>query len=70
MVNWGKENDPKYLERKKKKLEIYKKYDYNLIELNDDDLTDLDVNLVTVQQRRCHSCRPKTSTLLFFFNTR
>ncbi|MHA6281112.1 hypothetical protein ACXYMT_13105 [Salinimicrobium sp. CAU 1759] len=42
---WGMENDPKYLERKKKKLEIYKKYDYNLIELNDDDLANLDDNL-------------------------
>lgn len=42
---WGMENDPKYLERKKKKLEIYQKYDLNLIELNDDDISNLDDNL-------------------------
>ncbi len=42
---WGLENDQKYLERKKKKLEIYKKYDLNLIELNDGDVANLDDNL-------------------------
>jgi hypothetical protein len=42
---WGLENDPKYLERKKKKLEIYQKYDLKLIELNDEDIQNLDDHL-------------------------
>jgi hypothetical protein len=42
---WGLENDPKYLERKKKKLEIYQKYDLKLIELNDEDILNLDDHL-------------------------
>ena len=39
---WGFENDPKYIERKKIKQEIYKKYEFNLIELNDPDIQNLD----------------------------
>ena len=39
---WGYENDAKYLARKKKKIEIYRKYDFNLIELNDQDVQNLD----------------------------
>lgn len=39
---WGYENDEKYLERKKKKQEIYKKYNLNLIELEDADIKNLD----------------------------
>ena len=39
---WGMEEDPKYAERKKVKLEIYKKYDFKLIELNDTDISNLD----------------------------
>lgn len=39
---WGYENDDKYLERKKKKQEIYKKYNFNLIELSDGDVENLD----------------------------
>ena len=39
---WGYENDPKYLARKKAKQEIYKKYDFNLIELNDEEVLNLD----------------------------
>jgi hypothetical protein len=39
------ENDPKYLERKKVKLEIYKKYDFKLIELTDEDILNLDDHL-------------------------
>ncbi|WP_430009834.1 hypothetical protein [Methylophaga lonarensis] len=39
---WGYENDPKYLARKKKKIEIYSKYGFNLIELNDQDVQNLD----------------------------
>jgi len=42
---WGLENDPKYLERKKVKNEIYRKYDFKLIELNDSDVANLDDNL-------------------------
>ena len=42
---WGMESDPKYAERKEKKLEIYKKYDFNLIELDDKDIANLDDNL-------------------------
>jgi hypothetical protein len=39
---WGMENDPKYLERKNKKLEIYKRESLHLIELNDADLQNID----------------------------
>lgn len=39
---WGLENDPKYAARKKAKLEIYKKYGFNLIELNDEHVRNLD----------------------------
>lgn len=39
---WGLENDPKYLERKKKKIEIYKSMDYKLIELDDSHLKNLE----------------------------
>ena len=39
---WGLENDPKYLERKKKKVEIYKSLDFKLIELDDSHLKNLE----------------------------
>jgi hypothetical protein len=39
---WGVENDPKYAERKKKKIEIYKKEGLSLIELTDADLQNID----------------------------
>ncbi|WP_022942667.1 hypothetical protein [Psychromonas hadalis] len=39
---WGYENEPKYLARKKKKIELYKKYNFNLIELQDKDVQNLD----------------------------
>jgi hypothetical protein len=42
---WGMEADPKYAERKRTKLEIYKKYNFKLIELNDNDINNLDDNL-------------------------
>jgi len=42
---WGMEDDPKYAERKKVKIEIYKKYDFKLIELNDSDISNLDDHL-------------------------
>lgn len=39
---WGMEEDPKYAEREKAKMDIYKKYDFKLIELNDSDISNLD----------------------------
>jgi hypothetical protein len=39
---WGYENDEKYLARKQKKIEIYKKYGFNLIELSDKEVQNLD----------------------------
>jgi hypothetical protein len=39
---WGLENDPRYAKRKEIKKEIYKKYDFKLIELTDDDVFNLD----------------------------
>jgi len=42
---WGMDNDPKYVERKKQKIEIYKKYDIPLIELTDTEIQSLDDHL-------------------------
>jgi hypothetical protein len=39
---WGLENEPKYTERKNKKIEIYKKEGLSLIELTDADLQNID----------------------------
>lgn len=39
---WGFENNEKYLQRKKEKQDIYHKYGFNLIELTDDDVLNLD----------------------------
>ncbi len=39
---WWYEDDEKYLDRKKKKQEIYKKYNINLIELSNKDIESLD----------------------------
>jgi len=39
---WGYESDSKYLLRKQKKIETYKKHDYQLIELTDKDVSSLD----------------------------
>ena len=39
---WGYENKKAYLARKDKKIAIYKQYDFNLIELNDNDVANLD----------------------------
>jgi len=39
---WGLENDEKYQQRKKVKLDIYKKYNLNLIELEDKHIENLD----------------------------
>ncbi len=42
---WGMGDEPKYLERKKYKQWLYKKYELKLIELNDDDILNLDDHL-------------------------
>ncbi len=39
---WGMENDPSYAERMKVKKAIYQKYGFNLIDLNDADVQNLD----------------------------
>ncbi|MEN2767929.1 glycerol kinase [Ornithinibacillus xuwenensis] len=39
---WGLENDPKYIKRKEEKLNIYNKYGFNLIEIHDEDIQNLD----------------------------
>ena len=39
---WGLEENEKYLERKNTKLELYSKYKFNLIELNDSDIVNLE----------------------------
>lgn len=42
---WGYENDSKYLARKKEKQEIYQKYGFHLIELQEKDVQNLDDKL-------------------------
>lgn len=39
---WGYDNDEKYLARKQKKQAIYQKYNFNLIELTDQEVLNLD----------------------------
>lgn len=39
---WGYEEDAKYQERKRKKIDLYKKYEFNLIELTDKEVQNLD----------------------------
>jgi hypothetical protein len=39
---WGMEDDPKYADRKKKKLDLYRKNEIPLIELNGTDIDNLD----------------------------
>lgn len=39
---WGYDNDPKYITRKQKKIELYKKYGFNLIELQDKEVQNID----------------------------
>lgn len=39
---WGYENDQRYLARKKEKLELYERYAFNLIQLEDKDVQNLD----------------------------
>lgn len=42
---WGLEEDPKYMERKKIKKDLYARYKFNLIELDSSDLNNLDEKL-------------------------
>jgi hypothetical protein len=42
---WGMESNPRYAERKKVKQDIYKKYGFSLIELNDEEIRNLDDHL-------------------------
>jgi hypothetical protein len=42
---WGYDNDPKNLARKEKKLAVYKKHAFKLIELHDNDIQNLDDTL-------------------------
>jgi hypothetical protein len=39
---WGLENDPKYIERKKTKIALYEKFHFNLIQLHDKDIANID----------------------------
>ena len=39
---WGMEKDPKYAERKATKLAVYRKHGFQLVELTDDDIANLD----------------------------
>lgn len=39
---WGLEDDPAYVKNKQRKLEVYKKYQLNLISLRDSDIKNLD----------------------------
>jgi hypothetical protein len=39
---WSDDSDPKYLARKEKKLAIYKKYGFKIIQLDDEDVQNLD----------------------------
>ncbi|MFH1141250.1 MAG: hypothetical protein V1724_06240 [Chloroflexota bacterium] len=42
---WGFDADPRYLARKQKKLETYKKYGFQLIELKDKEVQNIDDTL-------------------------
>jgi len=44
---WGLEENEQYAERKKKKLELYAKYNLKLIEVNNSDIENLDENLAS-----------------------
>ena len=44
---WGLEDDEAYLKRKEKKIELYKKYTLNLIEIDNDKIGNLDDYLPT-----------------------
>lgn len=39
---WGRESDPQYADRKRKKLELYRKNEIPLVELQGDDINNLD----------------------------
>jgi len=39
---WGLEDDPAYQERRAKKVQLYQRYNFNLLELNDEHVRNLD----------------------------
>lgn len=45
---WGYEDEPEYISRKKAKQHIYQKYEFNLIELKDEHIKNLDDYLPTM----------------------
>ncbi|HIK08578.1 MAG TPA: hypothetical protein IGS40_28575 [Trichormus sp. M33_DOE_039] len=45
---WGYEDNPEYLYRKREKQHIYQKYEFNLIELTDEHIKNLDDHLPTM----------------------
>ena len=48
---WGLENEPQYTERKRIKIDLYKKYEFNLIELNEKHVENLDDHLPSMLLR-------------------
>ena len=50
---WGYEEDAKYQERKRKKIDLYKKYEFNLIELTDKEVQNLDDVLPRMLLKYC-----------------
>ena len=42
---WGLEDDEAYIKRKEQKIELYKKYGLNLIEIDNDKIGNLDDHL-------------------------
>jgi hypothetical protein len=42
---WGLENDPKYIDRKNTKIEIYRKYNFSLLEIRNENLENIDDEL-------------------------
>ncbi|UTW61823.1 glycerol kinase [bacterium SCSIO 12741] len=49
---WGMEDDPSYRQRKQKKLDLYSKYNFELIEINSADIDNLDEVLETKLRKK------------------
>ena len=58
---WGLEDDEAYIKRKEQKIELYKKYNLNLIEIDNDKIGNLDDHLPKELLKFCASldCRKK-----------
>lgn len=39
---WGLNDNPKYIKHREEKIKLYKKYDFNLLELTENDVKDID----------------------------